>query len=324
MTNENIEQLNLAAKPLAAQGLNSYRCKQPFGWVMIGAKDDDDALVQARRSHAEAKFEDLQRWDGNAYVPCQGDGKQKEVAGVANAIKSSQDCAREYLLGEYASYAGCVPEPMPMDDWASRSLRPDIARAHAVAGGGSSIGKIWWCADNMDEALQWQADLTAKGAQVELKPEDDRPIVDVIITLDCGRANEILGYEVGVEEWLDEDNDQCESFPQARSFVEFKRDHAARIGELAAELDDPSDDVFWDLIDEMKGVLASLAANEAGPGAEDQENAIAQAEAWVADNCSGGGADELVAMALWLRGDKEGEAFLRSFSSNASAPSQRN
>lgn len=31
-------------KPLSVNGLISYRCKTPFGWCMIGAKNDEDAL----------------------------------------------------------------------------------------------------------------------------------------------------------------------------------------------------------------------------------------------------------------------------------------
>lgn len=60
----------LDSKPLAAPGLLSYRCKSAFGWIMIGAKDDDDAFVQAKRSNVKAKREDLQIWNGSTYVSC--------------------------------------------------------------------------------------------------------------------------------------------------------------------------------------------------------------------------------------------------------------
>ena len=69
----------------------------------------------------------------------------------------------------------------------------------------TGIGKIWWSAENLAEAQQWEAALTAKGARVELRPESDRAIVHVIITLERARANEIFGYEVGPEEWLEQD-----------------------------------------------------------------------------------------------------------------------
>lgn len=70
----------------------------------------------------------------------------------------------------------------------------------------TATGRIWWSAENLAEAQKWQSDLTAKGASVELRPESDREVVDVIITLERARANEILGYEVDAEEWLLEDD----------------------------------------------------------------------------------------------------------------------
>ena len=61
--------LNLCDRPLAAEGLTSYRCRSAYGWIMIGAASHDDALVQARRSAEAAKFEELEIWNGDKYVP---------------------------------------------------------------------------------------------------------------------------------------------------------------------------------------------------------------------------------------------------------------
>jgi hypothetical protein len=55
-------------KPLAAQGLTSYRLRGRYGWVMIGAKDHVDAMRQAARSTPSPKIEYLQIWDGQQYV----------------------------------------------------------------------------------------------------------------------------------------------------------------------------------------------------------------------------------------------------------------
>ena len=57
-------------KPLAAAGLTSYRYKGPFGYIMIGAKDNADALREARRStEGDAKPENLEVWNGSEYTP---------------------------------------------------------------------------------------------------------------------------------------------------------------------------------------------------------------------------------------------------------------
>lgn len=37
-------------RPMAAPGLTSYRYRGRYGWVMIGAKDNADALREAARS----------------------------------------------------------------------------------------------------------------------------------------------------------------------------------------------------------------------------------------------------------------------------------
>ena len=56
-------------KPMAIKGLVSYRYRGPFGFVMIGAKDHDDALTQANLSltSGSAKNENLQIWKEGEY-----------------------------------------------------------------------------------------------------------------------------------------------------------------------------------------------------------------------------------------------------------------
>ncbi len=59
-------------RPLAADGLTSYRYKGPLGWVMIGARDQADALNEARRSVErpdDVSAENLQVWNGSEYEP---------------------------------------------------------------------------------------------------------------------------------------------------------------------------------------------------------------------------------------------------------------
>jgi hypothetical protein len=54
-------------QPCAAPGLISYRARGRYGWIMIGAKDNTDAMREARRSTDNPT--DLQVWEGDKYVP---------------------------------------------------------------------------------------------------------------------------------------------------------------------------------------------------------------------------------------------------------------
>lgn len=56
-------------RPCAAAGFESYRCRGRFGWIMIGALDDEHALSEARRSWSGAEMKHIERWDGERYVP---------------------------------------------------------------------------------------------------------------------------------------------------------------------------------------------------------------------------------------------------------------
>lgn len=51
-------------RPLAAPGLTSYRYAGPSGWVMIGARDEADAMREAERSleRQDVDPDRLERW----------------------------------------------------------------------------------------------------------------------------------------------------------------------------------------------------------------------------------------------------------------------
>lgn len=55
----------LYERPMAAQGLVSYRYKGPYNWIMIGARDIRDALHEANRSltYGRAVIENLEIWN---------------------------------------------------------------------------------------------------------------------------------------------------------------------------------------------------------------------------------------------------------------------
>lgn len=59
-------------KPCASQGLTSYRYKGPYGFIMIGAVNDADAMREAARSTSNPIRENLEVWNGSAYVAAQG------------------------------------------------------------------------------------------------------------------------------------------------------------------------------------------------------------------------------------------------------------
>ena len=61
--------LNITDRPLAAPCLTSYRCKGRYGWIMIGARNHDDAMAEALRSSPDAAPAGLEVWNGTRYVP---------------------------------------------------------------------------------------------------------------------------------------------------------------------------------------------------------------------------------------------------------------
>lgn len=62
----------MAGRSLADNGLISYRCRSSYGgWIMIGARDHEDAIKQAYLSKTDCQREGLEIWDGSAYVKVQ-------------------------------------------------------------------------------------------------------------------------------------------------------------------------------------------------------------------------------------------------------------
>lgn len=55
-------------KPMAIKGLISYRYKGRYGFIMIGATDNADALNEAQRSCTEkVSIDKLEIWNGTQY-----------------------------------------------------------------------------------------------------------------------------------------------------------------------------------------------------------------------------------------------------------------
>lgn len=64
-------------------------------------------------------------------------------------------------------------------------------------------GKLWWIAYDQLQAEDWKAKLLNKGAvSVELRPQAGKESVDVIITLPLNTANDVVGFEIWSDEWV--------------------------------------------------------------------------------------------------------------------------
>ena len=62
--------MNTENKPCADYGLTSYRYKGQYGWIMIGAKNTDDALTEAARSvRYPVTVVNLEIYTDNGYKP---------------------------------------------------------------------------------------------------------------------------------------------------------------------------------------------------------------------------------------------------------------
>lgn len=74
-----------------------------------------------------------------------------------------------------------------------------------IEDGDGLLGRVWFTADDANEAVTWQREYMFKGAAfVRLEPEEDRPQVHVFITLDKSQAKEVLGYTPDEEDWLED------------------------------------------------------------------------------------------------------------------------
>lgn len=63
------DDMTMQDKPLAVNGLTSYRYRAQYGYIMIGATDEADALREAQRSCSEVVRESrLEVWNGLHYA----------------------------------------------------------------------------------------------------------------------------------------------------------------------------------------------------------------------------------------------------------------
>ena len=85
-----------AEKPMAVEGLTSYRYQGRFGPVMIGATDARDALNEVSRSiEGQPDMADLQVWDGEKYVSVDDVQEQADTAVETVKLQDSVESQRE-------------------------------------------------------------------------------------------------------------------------------------------------------------------------------------------------------------------------------------
>jgi len=104
---------------------------------------------------------------------------QHYVAGIETPSVHDYDRVLDYI-GCALTEASAIPEP--------------------------NLGRLWWVSDDADDFANDMARLTPKGARLVRASYDIAvsPAVHYIIELDKDRAEEILGYEPGTEEWLED------------------------------------------------------------------------------------------------------------------------
>lgn len=73
-------------RPCAAAGLTSYRYRGRYGWIMIGAKDDADAMREASRSTSPVAYEFLDRW----FAGPDGSGEYRNLYALRVAAYEAQ------------------------------------------------------------------------------------------------------------------------------------------------------------------------------------------------------------------------------------------
>ncbi len=97
------------------------------------------------------------------------------------------------------------------------------------------------------------------------------------------------------------------------ALARIEREHEALLSELEALVPDEQrarwdDELFWDLIDEVKSALGARAANTCSDAEDEQDDALSNAEQWVADSLSGDA--RAVALLVWLDGPEQARASL--------------
>lgn len=97
-------------QPLAIAGLNSYRYKGRYGYMMIGANGEDEALREAERgmsSGLQASLETLEKWVDGRYVPVKinmlDKFEQAQIESATVSVGLTAESARDVRLSRIIS-----------------------------------------------------------------------------------------------------------------------------------------------------------------------------------------------------------------------------
>lgn len=112
---------NVEERPCAAEGLISYRYRGGHGWVMIGARNHDDALRESLRSaRSGGDIARLEVWDSGRYVPAMSlaERQRRAALSVGRAWNSATramlydfgDCARWELYWDDGAMVSMLEE----------------------------------------------------------------------------------------------------------------------------------------------------------------------------------------------------------------------
>ena len=86
--------LPMEDRPLAARGLTSYRLRGRYGYIMIGARDHEDAMREAARSTPNPDRAALEIWNGDRYVKVFGTGREGHSTEKPRAASSAFEEAK--------------------------------------------------------------------------------------------------------------------------------------------------------------------------------------------------------------------------------------
>lgn len=108
-------------RPCAVAGLTSYRYRGGFGWIMIGARDHDDALRESLRStQIGGDIARLEVWNGKRYVPAMSFAERQHRQ--AQSVGRNWSSASRAMLYDFGD---CARWELHWDDGAMVSMLED-------------------------------------------------------------------------------------------------------------------------------------------------------------------------------------------------------